>query len=286
MILIDPKRVELNHYDGVPHLLTRVVTDPKRATEALAGRSKEMEQRYEASRCTATATSTATTRPSARHRPRRPALSSPCEVPRRASRAPTRQRPRWERCRTSLFVIDELADLMMVAPRDVGVRHRAHRADGARRRHPPHRGHAAALGRRRHGAHQGQHPVTHRAGDGHQADSRDDPGPDGAEKLVGHGDMLFMPANASKPHRIQGCYIDEAEIEKIIEHCTGAAPRRLHRRHRHGGRGRGHGRHARRRRRRRRPRPRRDGARGPRRASAPRRCCSASSRSVSPAPGA
>ena len=41
----------------------------------------------------------------------------------------------------------------------------------------------------------------------------------GAEKLVGHGDMLFQPANASKPHRVQGCYVDEGEVERIVEHC-------------------------------------------------------------------
>jgi DNA segregation ATPase FtsK/SpoIIIE, S-DNA-T family len=207
MILVDPKRVELNHYEGAPHLLTPVVTDPKRATEALAWTVKEMEDRYERLALLGyrniDSYNAAVRDGSIR---RAPAISGQSDTI-------------WEELPYVLFVIDELADLMMVAPRDV-------------------EGHIVRIAQmaRAVGIHliiATQRPsvdvvtglikanvpsrVALAMATGH--DSKTILDQHGAEKLVGDGDLLFLPANASKPHRIQGCYLSEAEIEPIVEHC-------------------------------------------------------------------
>lgn len=208
MVLVDPKRVELNHYEGVPHLLTPVVTDPKRATEALKWTVEEMEARYE-------------------------------ELARRGFRnidsynravidgsvagtggpldgdAPTEPYP------YILFIIDELADLMMVAPRDVEghiVRiAQMARAVGIHLIVATQRPSVDVVT----GLIKANVPSRIALAMATQADSRTILDQGGAEKLVGDGDMLFMPANASKPHRIQGCFISEREIEPVVGFCKG-----------------------------------------------------------------
>ena len=208
MILVDPKRVELNHYEGTPHLLTPVVTDPKRATDALAWTVKEMEDRYERLALLGYRnidTYNAAVRDgSVRHAP---ALSGQADTV-------------WEELPYMLLVIDELADLMMVAPRDVEsaiVRiAQMARAVGIHLIVATQRPSVDVVT----GLIKANIPSRIALAMATQADSRTILDQAGAEKLVGHGDMLFMPANASKPHRIQGCYVDEREIEKIVEHCT------------------------------------------------------------------
>ncbi|CAN5568813.1 hypothetical protein BH24ACT14_BH24ACT14_04840 [soil metagenome] len=207
MILIDPKRVELKHYEGVPHLLTPVVTDPKRATEALAWTVKEMEERYERLALLGyrnidtynAAVRDGTVRAA-------PALSG-------------RGDETWQLLPYILLVIDELADLMMVAPRDVEgaiVRiAQMARAVGIHLVVATQRPSVDVVT----GLIKANIPSRIALAMATHADSRTILDSGGAEKLVGHGDMLFMPANASKPHRIQGCYIDEAEIEPIVRHC-------------------------------------------------------------------
>ena len=221
MILVDPKRVELNHYDGAPHLLTPVVTDPKRATEALAWTVKEMEQRYERLALLGyrnidtynQAVREGTVRNVGALKQSRATAASDAQ-----GEAPTA--PVWEPLPYIMFVIDELADLMMVAPRDVEghiVRiAQMARAVGIHLIVATQRPSVDVVT----GLIKANIPSRIALAMATQADSRTILDQGGAEKLVGHGDMLFMPANASKPHRIQGCYIDEAEIEKIIEHCT------------------------------------------------------------------
>ena len=209
MILIDPKRVELNHYEGIPHLLTPVVTDPKRATEALAWTVKEMEQRYERLALLGYRNidtyNAAVADGSVRQAP---ALSGRADVV-------------WEELPYILVVIDELADLMMVAPRDVEgaiVRiAQMARAVGIHLVVATQRPSVDVVT----GLIKANIPSRIALAMATQADSRTILDQGGAEKLVGHGDMLFMPANASKPHRIQGCYVDEAEIEAIVSHCRG-----------------------------------------------------------------
>ncbi len=207
MILVDPKRVELNHYEGAPHLLTPVVTDPKRATEALAWTVKEMEDRYERLALLGyrnldaynKAVSEGTVRTA-------PALSG------RADEA-------WRQLPYILFVIDELADLMMVAPRDVESQivriAQMARAVGIHLIVATQRPSVDVVT----GLIKANIPSRIALAMATQADSRTILDAGGAEKLVGHGDMLFLPANASKPHRIQGCFVEESEIEQIVKHC-------------------------------------------------------------------
>jgi S-DNA-T family DNA segregation ATPase FtsK/SpoIIIE len=218
MVLVDPKRVELNHYEGVPHLLTSVVTDPKRATEALAWTVKEMERRYELLaqlNMRNISSFNAAVEAGALPDPMTVGADTSGETFTSADGATT-----WTAMPFILFVIDELADLMMVAPRDV-------------------EGHIVRIAQmaRAVGIHLiivTQRPsvdvvtglikanvpsrIALAMATGH--DSKTILDQHGAEKLVGDGDMLFLPANASKPHRIQGCFLSEAEIEPIVAHCT------------------------------------------------------------------
>ena len=207
MILVDPKRVELNHYEGTPHLLTPVVTDPKRATDALAWTVKEMEDRYERLAMLGYRnidTYNAAVRDGSVKQA--PALSGKADEV-------------WEELPYMLLVIDELADLMMVAPRDVEsaiVRiAQMARAVGIHLIVATQRPSVDVVT----GLIKANIPSRIALAMATQADSRTILDQAGAEKLVGHGDMLFMPANASKPHRIQGCYVDEREIEKVVQHC-------------------------------------------------------------------
>ena len=230
MILVDPKRVELNHYDGAPHLLTPVVTDPKRATEALAWTVKEMEQRYERLALLgyrnidtynqAVREGTVRNVSALKHSKAVAVSDAEASGPSDTQAGEAGSAPAWEPLPYILFVIDELADLMMVAPRDVEghiVRiAQMARAVGIHLIVATQRPSVDVVT----GLIKANIPSRIALAMATQADSRTILDQGGAEKLVGHGDMLFMPANASKPHRIQGCYIDEAEIEKIIEHCT------------------------------------------------------------------
>ncbi|MDQ3974811.1 MAG: DNA translocase FtsK, partial [Actinomycetota bacterium] len=207
MILVDPKRVELNHYDGVPHLLTPVVTDPKRATEALEWTVKEMERRYE----------------ELAGRGYRNIDAYNLAVQDGTVRAHSVLSGREAEDATALpfvlFVIDELADLMMIAPRDVEshiVRiAQMARAVGIHLIVATQRPSVDVVT----GLIKANIPSRIALAMATQADSRTILDQKGAEKLVGHGDMLLLPANASKPHRIQGCFVDEREIEQVVAFC-------------------------------------------------------------------
>jgi S-DNA-T family DNA segregation ATPase FtsK/SpoIIIE len=218
MILVDPKRVELSHYEGAPHLLTPVITDPKRATEALQWTVEEMESRYEelAQRGYRNVDSYNAAVREGRVRPR-PLLPA-------AGGAPGDDRPAADDDDASVypylvFVIDELADLMMVAPRDVES-HIVRIAQMARAVGI----HLVVATQRPSvdvvtGLIKANVPSRIAMAMATQADSRTILDQGGAEKLVGDGDMLFMPANASKPHRLQGCFIGETEVEQVIAYC-------------------------------------------------------------------
>jgi len=213
MILVDPKRVELSHYEGAPHLLTPVITDPKRATEALQWTVEEMESRYEelASRGYRNLDSYNKAVVEGRVRPR-PLLSNGSQD------GPTAEDDA-KIYPYLLFVIDELADLMMVAPRDVES-HIVRIAQMARAVGI----HLVVATQRPSvdvvtGLIKANVPSRIALAMATQADSRTILDQGGAEKLVGDGDMLFMPANASKPHRLQGCYIGEGEVEQVVAFC-------------------------------------------------------------------
>ncbi len=191
VVLVDPKQVELNHYEGIPHLLTPVITSPRMAANALQNLVKEMEQRYST-----------------------------------MSLARTRSLPELNRAREKrgepplpyiLCVIDELADLMMVAPADVedSIIRLAQKARAV--------GIHLVLATQSPrvdvitGMIKANVPSRIAFSVSSQTDSRVILDQNGAESLLGQGDMLFSPVGSSKLQRIQGAYIDEEQILQLTD---------------------------------------------------------------------
>jgi S-DNA-T family DNA segregation ATPase FtsK/SpoIIIE len=191
LVLVDPKQVELNHYESIPHLLTPVITSPRMAANALQNLVKEMEQRYSI-----------------------------------MSLARTRSLPELNRSREKrgdpplpyvLCVIDELADLMMVAPADVedSIIRLAQKARAV--------GIHLVLATQSPrvdvitGMIKANVPSRIAFAVSSQTDSRVILDQNGAESLLGQGDMLFSPVGSQKLQRIQGAYIDEAQILELTE---------------------------------------------------------------------
>lgn len=201
MILIDPKRVELNAYNGAPHLLTPVVTDAKRATDAVQWCVKEMEMRYEM-----------LARLGFRNIDGYNDAVDAREVPQDTEET-------FKRLPYILLVIDELADLMLVAARDVEdaicrIAQMA-RAVGIHMVIATQRPSVDVIT----GLIKANIPSRLALAVSSGTDSRTILDANGAEKLVGHGDMLFLPASQGKPSRLQGCFISEKEILPVIEFC-------------------------------------------------------------------
>lgn len=214
MILVDPKRVEMGQYDRVPHLLTAPVTDPRKAANALAWAVKEMERRYDLLHDTGFRDISGYNA----------AVDEGNLKPPTGAKGSDGEQAAYQRLPFVLVVVDELADLMMVAARDVeeSIARLAQmaRAVGIHLVIATQRPSVNVIT----GVIKANIPARLAFAVSSLTDSRvilDQPG---AERLVGQGDMLWLSPSSSTPHRIQGCWVTENEVRSVVAHWVDQAP--------------------------------------------------------------
>ena len=208
LILIDPKQVEMGQYARLPHLLTQPVTNPKKAANALAWAVKEREKRYDL----------------LFEMGYRDITGFNAAFDRGEIKAEIGSEREFERMHYIVVVVDELNDLMMVAARDVEesitrIAQKA-RAVGIHLIVATQRPSVNVIT----GVIKANVPARAAFAVSSQMDSRVILDQIGAEKLVGKGDMLLLPGNSSVAQRIQGCWVDEEEVRKVVDFWRQQAP--------------------------------------------------------------
>jgi S-DNA-T family DNA segregation ATPase FtsK/SpoIIIE len=201
LMMIDPKMVELNVYNGIPHLLSPVVTEPKKAAQALKKVVNEMERRYELFAASGTRNIEGYNSYIEKENKKRDIEDAYSPLP------------------FIVVIVDELADLMMVASSEVedAITRLAQMARAA--------GIHLIIATQRPsvdvitGVIKANIPSRIAFGVSSSTDSRTILDGNGAEKLLGKGDMLFLPVGASKATRIQGAFLSDDEVERVVRHC-------------------------------------------------------------------
>jgi S-DNA-T family DNA segregation ATPase FtsK/SpoIIIE len=206
LILVDPKRVELGQYNGVPHLLTEVVTNPKKAANALDWAVREMEMRYDI-------LADVGVRDIAGYN----AMYDRGDLPTAEDPDPDGEKT-YERLPFIVVVVDELSDLMMVAARDVETSicrlAQMARAVGIHLVIATQRPSVDVIT----GVIKANIPSRLAFAVSTLADSRVILDQQGAEKLIGKGDMLLLSASSSRTERVQGAWVDEDCVRKVVAH--------------------------------------------------------------------
>jgi S-DNA-T family DNA segregation ATPase FtsK/SpoIIIE len=214
LVMVDPKRVELTLYNGIPHLLAPVITDPKRAIMALKWLGKEMDRRYDI-------LETEKVRDIESYHTN---VLAPAEARASKSRATDSQDESTlpEQMPYIVAVIDELADLMQAFPRELEAAvvrlAQMSRAVGIHLILSTQRPSVQVIT----GLIKANVPARLALQVASQIDSRTILDMGGAEKLLGAGDMLFLSGDMSKPRRIQAPYVSETEVKKVVDYLKGA----------------------------------------------------------------